>query len=503
MKDLLRNIRFYILFFSIGLSFLYLLWAKMSFGSERLETIRIQQLSALTAVTFLYVALMIGPFTYVFKGFRWRAGFVKARRALGVSAFYFGAIHGVVSFFGQLGGFGGLGFLSTKYIIAISLSFTALIILFFMTITSFDRVIEKIGYKKWKILHRFVYLAGVLVLIHALMLGTHFQDLSGVIPQIFISMFFILLLFETSRFDYYLRSKFTFYPKIGFTTSLVVVGFGVWLLLPYISKSGVPSFGIHSQHMKGLLGVVGNSAIQKRYSVVFDYPKPALPGEELGLSFSVFDASNAAPVTDFNLLHEKELHLIIVDEDLVTFSHLHPERNKNIFAINTTFVKDGNYRVYADFEPSGGSEQQFAFRLKVGESTESIVELNNNEVEKTIDKYLVKLIEGKVLNTFEISAGTERIVFEIQNTESGQPVTTLKPYLGAFGHLVMINTKTFQYIHVHPIETPATFGPNGGPSVSFVPMGLYEPIIPGTYRIFAEFNPDNSLIMAPFTVTVE
>ncbi len=133
---------------------------------------------------------------------------MKARRALGVSAFYFGLLHGLFAFFGQLGGFAGLGFLSSKYLLAISLSFIALVILFLMTVTSFDFMVAKLTYPKWKFLHRFVYIAGVLILLHALMLGTHFSDLSSTIPQIFFSALAILLLLEANRFDTYLQKKF-------------------------------------------------------------------------------------------------------------------------------------------------------------------------------------------------------------------------------------------------------------------------------------------------------
>lgn len=33
------------------------------------------------------------------------------------------------------------------------------------------------------------------------------------------------------------------------------------------------------------------------------------------------------PVTQYQLLHERELHLILVRQDLATFSHLHPTRD--------------------------------------------------------------------------------------------------------------------------------------------------------------------------------
>ena len=39
--------------------------------------------------------------------------------------------------------------------------------------------------------------------------------------------------------------------------------------------------------------------------------------------------------------------------------------------------------------------------------------------------------------------------------------------------------------------------------VIFLPLGLYGPIKPGVYRVFAQFNPNNNLFTSNFTVTVE
>ncbi|NKX51639.1 hypothetical protein HER39_13910, partial [Arthrobacter deserti] len=35
-------------------------------------------------------------------------------------------------------------------------------------------------------------------------------------------------------------------------------------------------------------------------------------------------------------------------------------------------------------------------------------------------------------------------------TRGGQPVKTLEPYLGAYGHLVALRAGDLAYLHVHP-----------------------------------------------------
>ncbi len=508
MKDLLRNVRFYTLVLSFGLSLIFLIFIKFYYESARIETIRFQQYSALTAVFFLYMALLAGPFCYVFKFFPFRPQYIKARRALGVSAFYFGLLHASVSFFGQLGGFEGLAFLSSKYILAISLSFTALIVLFLMALTSFDAVIEKMSYKKWKILHRFVYLAGLFIIIHALMLGTHFQDLSTIIPQVFFSMLFFLLGLEALRIDFYLRKKLSFYLSIGFATSFIAVLFVVWIVLPFLpSSSGGISLGIHAKHIqqaKGNIGTVKNTT-QQRISVQLDKPKEIKPNIPIQLSFVVTNSANAQPVTDFDLLHEKIVHLIIVDDNLETFQHLHPEVSGNVFTSDVTFPDNGYYHVYIDFQPKGGSEEQFGFSMQIGNGEFSKKTISQDEISKTkneVEGYSVSLTYTKPFLVKDLTSGDGKFSFDITSTDTGKGVTTLKPYLGAFGHLVMINSETFEYIHVHPVETPETYGPNGGPRVSFIPLALYGNAKKGIYRMFAQFNPNGRLITVPFTVNV-
>lgn len=230
---LVKNIRFYIFIFSILLSIALFLYVKNTIEDKSLQIIKLTQIYALTTVTYLYVTLMATPLTQTFKFIPYRGMYVKARRALGVSAFYFGALHGGLAFFGPLGGFVGLSFLGSKYLLAISLSLSALVILAIMASTSFDFVIARLGRTRWKFIHRFVYLAVLLITIHGLMLGSHFQDLSGFIPRIFSTALAILLILEAKRFDNYLQGKFAIFPKFGLSLITVLILIAGFLLYSF------------------------------------------------------------------------------------------------------------------------------------------------------------------------------------------------------------------------------------------------------------------------------
>lgn len=222
VQQLLNNSRFYILIFSLVLSLLIYNWATVTFGSERLTTIRLTQVFAFVAVIFLYLTMLIGPLIHIFPQLPHAQKLKHARRALGVSVFYFSVLHAYNAFFKQLGGFSGLGFLSERYIVSIALSTIALLILFLLTLTSFDKVILKMTFIHWKWLHRSVYLAGVFTFIHAVQLGTHFIELSAAIPQIFYFAAASLCLLHGYQIGIFLEKKFEEVSRWGIVVIIAV-----------------------------------------------------------------------------------------------------------------------------------------------------------------------------------------------------------------------------------------------------------------------------------------
>lgn len=523
MKNLFKNVRFYVLIFSVILSAGIYLVASLLF-SGTLVTIRVTESYALVAVIYLYFTLLAGPFCYTFRWFPYRGTYLKARRALGVSVFYFGFLHAMFAFFGLLGGFSGLLFLGNTYLTAITLSFISLSIFFILSLTSSDYMVNKLTFPRWKFLHRFVYLAGIFVLIHALMLGSHFSNLSGFIPQTFFFMLVFLLLLEAPRFDKLLNRLFPV-PQFGLSFLIIAVVLSViffTILNPvFQTNNSVVSFDIHDVHKQiakeiqngkdnsltnlkfnNIPGLQGDRT--KRYTVSFSHDDSIQPNTNTTLRFEIYDAGNGNRVQLFKLLYEKLMHLIIVNSELNYFSHIHPEQTENGFTIPVKFPEAGVYHLYVDYQPWGAIEQQGAFSLNIGDTKN--VKFSNSEPDKNLtkifDAYEVTL-ETEQLSAAKMSAGEQTLKFTLRDSVSKKPVKTLKPYLGSFGHLVMINSKTFDYLHVHPynLVSPKP-DENGGPVVEFLPIGIYGAFKPGLYRIFAQFNPDGKLFTVDFTVEV-
>jgi hypothetical protein len=158
-------------------------------------------------------------------------------------------------------------------------------------------------------------------------------------------------------------------------------------------------------------------------------------GEAAELRFSI--AGARASVRDFEVTHEKRMHLIVVRRDGRGFQHLHPEMNADgTWSAPITLAEAGAYRVFADFQ-RGGEAHTLAADLTVDGDADYAPLPAPNAVTET-DGYTVKM-----------DAHGSALGFTI--TRAGKPVET-EPYLGAGGHLVALREGDLAFLHVHPTE---------------------------------------------------
>ena len=116
-----------------------------------------------TASVLLAAVLLLSPLRAVFP--RWRGAQVlqRHRRFIGVSAFVYAGLHVTMHFIYE-GGFGTFRTDWQKPFILVGLG--AFVILTVLAVTSPGAVVRRLGRKRWKALHRLVYLAAILVLYH-------------------------------------------------------------------------------------------------------------------------------------------------------------------------------------------------------------------------------------------------------------------------------------------------------------------------------------------------
>ncbi|MFF3180131.1 hypothetical protein A5767_16110 [Rhodococcus sp. 852002-51564_SCH6189132-a] len=211
-------------------------------------------------------------------------------------------------------------------------------------------------------------------------------------------------------------------------------------------------------------------------------------GEDRNLTFAI-NGPGGAPVTDFDVTHDKELHLIAVRRDFTGFQHVHPvlDENTGIWSVDVDLTP-GTWRVFTDFTPTGGEPLTLGTDLAVaGEFVPAAPQADNRTA--TVDDYEVTL-DG------DLSSGSDAML-TLTVSKDGRPLTDLQPYLGAYGHLVALRGGDLAYLHVHPDGTPGDGTTRPGPEVVFhtsVPSA-------GTYHLYLDFQHDGVVRTAAFTLT--
>ena len=208
------------------------------------------------------------------------------------------------------------------------------------------------------------------------------------------------------------------------------------------------------------------------------------------LSFAVRGA-DGEPVTSYEREHGKELHLIVASRDLGTYRHLHPVRDADgTWSTPVELPEAGDYRVFADFVPTGGPENGLTLGGDLAVAGDyRPAALAEPERTATVDGYEVTL-DGA------LTPGSAREV-EFSVEKDGKPVTDLQPYLGAYGHLVALRAGDLAYLHVHPNGEPGDGSTEPGPEVAFSATAPST----GSYRLFLDFKHDGEVRTAAFTVT--
>lgn len=176
-------------------------------------------------------------------------------------------------------------------------------------------------------------------------------------------------------------------------------------------------------------------------------------GEPQPYVFRILDPHGSA-LRDYDVEHERRLHLIVVSRTLRRFLHVHPQqRPDGAWTAPLTLPESGFYRVFADFS-TGGERRTLGLDLEgVGQT---------RTAERRPTRYDVTLHRH--------GQGGE-LLFNVR--DAGKPVE-LEPYLGARGHLVVLREGDLAYVHAHADRERLSFD---------VPLPSE-----GRYRLFLQFR---------------
>lgn len=201
--------------------------------------------------------------------------------------------------------------------------------------------------------------------------------------------------------------------------------------------------------------------------------------EEGLITIDVKDKDQNSPKLEIS--HEKIMHLIIVSADLEDYYHLHPEEKGNGVYTLKFDLPENSYKAFVDIKPRNLDYQISPIGLHVGKGQ------GEHEVNPLkVDTNLTKTINEKTVELTTTELGINKDVTLSFDTKGVTP----EPYLGALGHVVILDEKGEKFVHVHPTSEEKT---------------LFETKFdkPGIYKVWGEFKFDGKVGSYPFVIEVK
>ncbi|AKG37285.1 hypothetical protein [Paenibacillus durus] len=237
-------------------------------------------------------------------------------------------------------------------------------------------------------------------------------------------------------------------------------------------------------------GAAAETSAEKAIEAVWSWPegKPEA-GRPAKLKLQLADGAGK-PLTKLDIVHEQRLHLVAVSGDLRHFQHIHPNYNGDgSFEIAVTFPSGGPYTLFADFTPTGYHALTRSTIVEVSGEKPAPQPLKP-------DAQLSGQFEGMGVSLHYdhlIAKINTMMTFTFKDSRTGRPVRDLELYLGAVGHVMIVDSTARTFLHVHPLNWGSS-GPQAAFSVTFSESGIY--------KMWGQFKRDGRIVTVPFTIEV-
>lgn len=260
-------------------------------------------------------------------------------------------------------------------------------------------------------------------------------------------------------------------------------------------------------HICGMKLIPGNplDAIEFKFEAE-TVPRAVKAGTPFDVRLKVVNPKTGRLAKDFELTHDKKLHLFVVSQDLKHFQHIHPEQNPDgSFFIKVTVPDPGYYKLFSEFVPKGGTMQVMVKPL-ITAGYDGGIDSMPAKLQPDVNR--IKTADGMRVvmeNDPPVMVAGERatLKYDLSDAATGRDVTDLEPYLGAWGHMFVLHEDTTDSVHSHPSELIPPDADlkvvHGGPHVTF--ECLFPR--PGNYRVWTQFMRGGKLTTVFFTVSVK
>lgn len=207
------------------------------------------------------------------------------------------------------------------------------------------------------------------------------------------------------------------------------------------------------------------------------------------LNVQQFRIGSTKPILNYSVEMQRTMHMVVVRDDFATFEHLHPAFDTTTGAFVQKFTKAPNhkYYLYADTTPHGLPQQVFRFTMESDGPLAAIApSLAASAPNAVAGPYTV------TLDHTTIGANAPHSL-NVTIDKGGRLAGDLGSYLGAASHAVLVNAKTLQYVHVHPMALNPSSGGKGPIQMNMTGTGPRQrmdlPALPaGTYKLWLQFR---------------
>jgi Cu+-exporting ATPase len=232
-----------------------------------------------------------------------------------------------------------------------------------------------------------------------------------------------------------------------------------------------------------------------------ELPAGTRAGRPTRVTVHLADARSGAAITDLGRSHAVWMHLIVTRADLATFAHVHPEPTGRggELAADVTFPTPGRYVADTEFRRGGELADIHARRVVTVAGPVPPA----RPVVPGPRTVVVDGVRAELAGRVEAGA-TSDLTLRLTDARTGGPLRTLRPYLAAAAHMVVVGADGRTFAHEH-----ADVRDRHGKPVFALPGQAFGPDLPvhlhldapGRYRVWAQVRlEDGRVVTAPFTV---
>lgn len=195
---------------------------------------------------------------------------------------------------------------------------------------------------------------------------------------------------------------------------------------------------------------------------------------------------------ELEVTHTQKLHLLVVDQSLGDYHHVHPQptNQPDVFEVDFTPRTSNRYTAWADFTPAlDGRNRVIATQLP------SINQRNVPATVRVNNEASAEGIQASWSSDSPLRQGEGAMVHVELRDAAGKPITDLEPVMGAYAHLVGFSADGKTLVHSHPLgEEPKTSAERGGPRLDF----HVEPHVAGATQFYLQVQRGGQEVMLPF-----